>query len=274
MLDLMILPFLACLILTGIHAYLGVHVIERGVIFVDLALAQIAALGSVAAIGWGFSLHTPAAYLMSLGFTFVGAAIFSFTRLKESDIPQEAVIGIVYVVSAAAAVLVLDRIPSEAQHIKDMLVGNILFVDWPHIWRTFLLYSGIGVLHFLFRKRFILISCQPEEAEKKGISIRWWDFLFYMSFGVVVTSSVDLAGVLLVFSFLIIPAVCAILFTKNFGKRLTIGWILGAATSLAGVYASAAWDFPTGAAVVCAFGLLAICCGIVKSLLKQLAVMT
>ena len=269
MIDLMLLPFIVCLILVGIHAYLGIHVVERGVIFVDLALAQIAALGAVFGALMGFPLHSLHAYFMSLGFAFVGAAVFALTRFKESEIPQEAIIGITYVVAAAAAVLVLDRIPGEAQHIKEMLVGNILFVDWKHVAKIAALYSVVGLFHFLYRDRFILVSCDPDQAVQKGISIRLWDFLFYGTFGFVVTSSVHVAGVLLVFSFLIIPAVCAIMFTKNFRRRLAIGWVAGALTSLAGIYASGVWDFPTGAAMVCCFGLLVVGCGIAKYFLSN-----
>jgi len=270
MIDLMLLPFVACLVLVGIHAYLGIHVVERGVIFVDLALAQIAALGAISGALMGFPLHSSQAYFMSLGFTFVGAAVFALTRFRESEIPQEATIGIAYVVAAATAILVLDRIPGESEHIKEMLVGNILFVDWRELSKIAALYGVIGLFHYVCRERFILISCDPDKAAEKGISVRLWDFLFYVTFGFVVTHSVELAGVLLVFSFLIIPAVCAILFTKDFRKRLAIGWIAGSLTSLAGIYASGRWDLPTGAAVVCCFGLLVIGCGTAKCLLSAL----
>ncbi len=270
MFELMIPPFIACLILTGIHAYLGIHVVERGVIFVDLSLAQIAALGAIVAVLAGYPIHTTQAYLLSLMFTFIGAAIFSVTRLKERAVPQEAIIGIVYVVSAAASVLVLDKFPSEATHLKEMLVGNILFVNWREIFKTLTLYGAIGAVHFIFRDKFIMISCHPERAAAQGINIRLWDFLFYMTFGFVVTSSVEMAGVLLVFSFLIVPAVCAMLFTKHFGKRLLIGWALGAFASLIGVYASAEFDMPTGAAIVCVFGLLTLSSWIFRIFLKKM----
>src|ERR1700704_5137735 len=129
-LTFLILPFLAGLILTGIHAYLGVHVVERGVIFVDLSLAQIAALGSTIAVIFGYNVHDPITYFWSLGFTIVGAAIFALTRVhRETRIPQEAIIGIVYAVSAAAAILVMSKAPQETEHLKDMLVGNILAVN-------------------------------------------------------------------------------------------------------------------------------------------------
>ncbi|HAF96354.1 MAG: ABC transporter [Elusimicrobia bacterium GWC2_51_8] len=258
MIELMLLPFIAALILTGIHVYLGVHVVERGVIFVDLALAQLAALGAVVSVLFGFSLHSPQAYLFSLGFTFVGAALYAFTRLKDSHVPQEAVIGITYVVAAALAVLVLDRIPGEASHLKEMLVGNIIFVGSAEITKIAVLYGLIGFFHYAFRKKFILISKDPDEAQREGINVRLWDFLFYVTFGFVVTSSVAVAGVLLVFSFLIMPAVSTMLFTNDFKKRLLWGWGLGGLTSLAGIYASGRFDLPTGAAIVCAFGMLVI----------------
>ncbi|MFA6316080.1 MAG: metal ABC transporter permease [Elusimicrobiota bacterium] len=259
MLELMLAPGAACLVLVLIHAYLGIHVVERGVIFVDLALAQIAALGAVTGCLLGLDLHSTGSYLLSLGFAFVGAALFAVTRLKERDVPQEAVIGIAYVVAAAAAVLVLDRVPAEASHLKEMLVGNILFVTWGQVLKVACLYAAIGAFHYAFRDRFLLISCRPEEAASKGVGVRTWDFLFYVTFGIVVTSSVELAGVLLVFSFLIVPAVCAMLFTKDFRIRLLIGWGLGTLASLAGLAASASLDLPTGAAIVCAFGVLTAC---------------
>lgn len=264
MFDLMFAPFVACLILTGIHAYLGIHIIEREVIFVDLALAQIAALGAVFAILFGFPLHSTYAYFVSLLFTFIGATIFSLTRMKDKRVPQEAIIGIVYVVAAAGAILVLERIPQEAEHIKYMLVGNILFVNWNEILKIFLLYSVIGIFHYIFRDRFILISTDVELAEKKGIRIKLWDFLFYATFGFVVTSSVEIAGVLLVFSYLIIPAVCSVLLAKSLSKRLTIGWVLGTIGSILGLYFSAKLDLPTGAAIVCTFGGILIFIWLIK----------
>ncbi|MEW6685811.1 MAG: metal ABC transporter permease [Candidatus Edwardsbacteria bacterium] len=266
MFELMLLPFAACLILTGIHAYLGIHVIEREVIFVDLALAQIAALGAIIAFLFGMELHSTAAYVFSIAFTFVGATIFALTRLKERKVSQEAIIGIVYAVSAACSILVLDRAPSEAEHIKYMLVGNILFVKWPEIIKMAVLYGVIGLFHFIYRRKFLLISLNSEEAQKEKIPIKWWDFLFYATFGVVVTSSVEIAGVLLVFSYLIVPAVCAMLLSDKLKTRLLLGWALGSLTSLIGLYLSATLDFPTGAAIVCAFGLLVLGVAILQRL--------
>src|ERR1039457_4958647 len=237
-LQILLPAFVASLILTGIHAYLGVHVVERGVIFVDLSLAQIAALGTTVAYLAGYDLHSTTAYLFSLGFTFLGAAI----------------IGIVYAVSAAVAILVMSKATQETEHLKEMLVGNILSVTWKELARTAFLYSLVGLFHYIFRRQFLLISMNEPEAERQGLNIRWWDFLFYMSFGFVVTSSVAIAGVLLVFCFLIVPSVTAMLFAERLGPRLAIGWTMGAVVSALGVWFSFQFDMPTGAAIVGTFG--------------------
>src|SRR2546426_5488962 len=190
-------PFVASLILTGIHAYLGVHVVERGVIFVDLSLAQIAALGATIALLLpvaGGDPHGPAVYWISLAFTFIGAAVFSTIRGHRARIPQEAVIGICYAVASAAAILAMSKSAEQTEHLKEMLVGNILTVSWFEVGKTAGLYGLIGLFHFLCRRKFLLISMDPEKAEAQGINTRLWDFLFYASFGFVVTSSVAIAG--------------------------------------------------------------------------------
>ena len=248
--------FVAAVILTGIHAYLGVHVVERGVIFVDLSLAQIAAFGGTVGYLAGFDLHSPMAFVFSLGFTVLGAAIFAFTRVhRRTRIPQEAIIGIVYAVAAAASVLVMSKASRETEHLKEMLVGNILSVSWEDLGKTAVLYALVGLFHFVFRERFLLISRDEAEAERRGWNVRLWDFLFYASFGFVVTSSVTIAGVLLVFSFLIVPSVAAMLFSERLGIRLLIGWTMGVVVSAAGVALSFYFDLPTGAAIVVTFGV-------------------
>ena len=257
-LPFLIAPFLASLILTGIHAYLGVHVVERGVIFVDLALAQIAALGATIAILVGMDVHGSGAYWVSLAFTFLGAAIFAVVRTRTNHIPQEAFIGIAYAVASAAAILAMSKATGETEHLKDMLVGNILAVSYHDVERTAALYGAIGLFHYLFRKKFLLISTDPEEAQRQGIHVRLWDFLFYASFGFVVTSSVAIAGVLLVFCYLVVPSVGAMLFADRIGKRLAIGWTMGTVVSALGVYLSVVLDLPTGATIVCTFGLVLV----------------
>jgi zinc/manganese transport system permease protein len=252
--QIMGLPFMACLILTGIHAYLGFHVIERQVIFVDLALAQIAVLGSAFALVFGYEMDGAHGYLFSLTFTIVGAAIFALTRFKKQRIPHEAIIGIVYAVSAAALIMILSRSGEGDEHIKQSLVGNILLVNWPEIVKLFLVYSIIGAFHFVCRRQFFMISEDPDKAYQAGLKVRWWDFLFYVSFGFVVTSSVKIAGVLLVFSFLVVPSVCAMLLSENKRMRLFLGWVVGFLVSVLGMIVSFYLDFPTGASVVCVFG--------------------
>jgi zinc/manganese transport system permease protein len=274
MLAFLAAPFVASLILTGIHAYLGVHVVERGVIFVDLSLAQIAALGATIALLMpisGGDPHGPVVYWVSLAFTFLGAFVFSTIRSKRARIPQEAIIGICYAVASAAAILAMSKATSESEHLKDMLVGNILAVSWAEVGKTAVLYGVIGLFHFIFRHKFLAISMDPSRAEAEGISIRLWDFLFYASFGFVVTSSVSIAGVLLVFCYLIVPSVAAMLYSDTIGKRLAIGWTMGTIVSALGVYLSLRLDLPTGATIVCTFGLVLIAMAVVRPLVQRTA---
>jgi len=271
-LPFLIAPFLASLILTGIHAYLGVHVVERGVIFVDLALAQIAALGATIAILVGMDVHGGGAYWLSLAFTFIGAGIFAFARTRKGNIPQEAFIGIAYAVASAAAILAMSKATGETEHLKDMLVGNILAVSYKEVGKTAALYGAIGLFHYVFRKKFLLISTNLAEADRQGVNIRLWDFLFYASFGFVVTSSVAIAGVLLVFCYLIVPSVGAMLFSDKIGRRLAIGWTMGTVVSVLGIYLSVQLDLPTGATIVCTFGLVLVLMFVVQFVLSRLRV--
>jgi zinc/manganese transport system permease protein len=257
-LSFLLAPFVASLILAGIHTYLGVHVVERGVIFVDLSLAQFAALGMTIGVMAGLQPDTDASYLVSLGFTFVGAAVFSTLRGQRARIPQEAIIGICYAVASAAAILAMSKSTAQTEHLKEMLVGNILTVGWYEVGKTALLYGGVGLFHYIFRRKFLLISVNPEAAEAQGLSIRLWDFLFYASFGFVVTSSVAIAGVLLVFCYLIVPSVGAMLYASRIGPRLAIGWTMGTLVSALGVYLSLKVDLPTGATIVCTFAIVLI----------------
>jgi zinc/manganese transport system permease protein len=271
MLQFLLAPFVASLILTGIHAYLGVHVVQRGVIFVDLSLAQIAAFGGTIALLMPFTggdPHSSAVYWVSLAFTFIGAAVFSTIRGHQARIPQEAIIGICYAVASAASILAMSKATSESEHLKDMLVGNILAVSWPEVGKTALLYGGIGIFHFIFRHQFLAISRDHVAAAQSGLSTRFWDFLFYASFGFVVTSSVSIAGVLLVFCYLIVPSVGAMLYAESIGRRLAIGWTMGTIVSALGVLLSLMLDLPTGATIVCTFGLVLIVMALLKPLIR------
>jgi zinc/manganese transport system permease protein len=256
-LSLFLPPLVACLVIVAIHSYLGLHVIAREVIFVDLSLAQMAALGSAVAILAGRQPDSISAFLYALGFTSIGAAVFALTRTDQKGlVPQEAIIGIVYVVASAAAILVADRTPRGGEAIKDILVGSLLWVTWPAIGRLAAVYVVIGLGHWLLRRRFLTISFQPETALAKGWRIRWWDFLFYLSFGIVITFSVPIAGVLLVFSFLVVPAAVAFQFTRRYGPLAVVSWLAGALASASGLLVSFRYDLPTGPIVVCMFGLL------------------
>ena len=268
--QLMLYPLLACLLLPGILVYLGVHIVRREIIFVDLALAQVAALGTSVCLMLGHDAHDLHTYLWSLGFTFLGALIFAMTRNHGTHrVPQEALIGIVYVVAAAASILVLDRSAAGNEELKKTLVGDVLTVTWAQVWKTFLLYCGIGIVHFIFRKQFFAISFDPARAKAEGLSVRWWDFLFYALFGLVVTSFVQIGGVLLVFSYLIVPAVCAALLAKRLGMMLLIGWLVATAGGVAGLFASWHFNFPTGAAIICVLGGALVITSLVARLARR-----
>jgi zinc/manganese transport system permease protein len=256
-LSLFLPPLVACLVIVAIHSYLGLHVIAREVIFVDLSLAQMAALGSAVAVLVGAPPDSAAAVAYALGFTSLAAAVFALTRTEGKElVPHEAIIGIVYVVASAAAILVADRSPHGKEAIKDILVGTLLWVTWPQIARLAVVYAAAGLFHWLLRHRFLTISFEPAEATARGWRIRAWDFLFYLSFGLVITFSVPIVGVLLVFSFLVIPAAIAFQFTRRRGYLAILSWIAGAVASAAGLLLSFRFDLPTGPVVVCMFGLL------------------
>ena len=264
-------PLLMCLVFTGIHAYLGIHVIAREVIFVDIAMAQIAALGATGAFLAGFDLDSSVSWVAALGCTLLGAVVLTLTRSRERHISQEAVIGIVYAVSAAGAVLLADRAPHGAEHVRTMLVGNILTARPDEVARVAALYAAIGAVHWFCRKPLLLISTDPDRAFREGWRVRWWDLLFYATFGVVVASSVRIGGVLLVFSYLIVPALAGVALGGSLASRLVIGWAFGTAVSVLGIAGSAVFDLPTGATVVCAFGLALAALGIAALVARRRA---
>jgi zinc/manganese transport system permease protein len=252
-------PFLVALCLIGIHSYFGIQVLTRNVIFVDLALAQIAALGTTVAFMLGHSMQAPSAYGYSLAFTLLAALLLAFTRGWSGRLSQEALIGVIYVVAAAAAILLIDRAPQGAEHLKQILTGNILTTGIDELYTIVPIYLAIGLLHSALRHRLVNFE-----------SASWlWEFFFYASFGIVVTSSVALAGVLLVFSFLIIPAAIGVLYESRFSRQLVVGWTVGTLASAAGLAASYAWDLPTGAAMVCAFGASLAIAGLLYPFLRR-----
>lgn len=252
-LEVLLPPLVACLVLTGIHTYLGLHVVSRGVIFVDLALAQIAALGATFAFLLGYNPNGTEGYLYSLLFAVLGAAIFALSRFRDQKIPQEAIIGITYVVASALAILIADRAPQGAEFVEAMLTGALLWVPWATIAKVAILYGIVGLFHWIFRRQFLAVSLHHGDPPE-GLNVRFWDFLFYTSFGFVITSSVAMAGILLVFSFLVIPTVIALMFANRISTRLLIGWCVGTLASTVGLGLSYVYDFPSGPAVVVTFG--------------------
>jgi zinc/manganese transport system permease protein len=253
---LIMLPaFCECLVLVGIHSYLGIHVIKRKVIFVDLAFAQIAALGTLIAFLFGIPPHTPSAFVFAVFLTAIGAAIFSLCRFRRGRIPQEAVIGLVYAIAAAAAILLIDKAPHGAEHLKEILTGSILWVKWESVIIAALVYSAVGAFHYVFRKRFLAISDDADAAWKAGVNVRLWDFLFYLSFGLVITVSVDVAGVLIVFVFLVAPAILALLISTRLTVQLLTGWGLGVLVTTVGLILAYVLDLSTGPAVIATYGV-------------------
>ncbi|UCH35461.1 MAG: metal ABC transporter permease [Armatimonadota bacterium] len=248
--SLMLPAFCMCVLLVGIMSYLGIHVIKREIIFVDLALAQIAALGTLIALLLGIPLYTQASYVFAVVLTAIAAVIFTITRMRESKVPQEAVIGLVYAIAAATAILLIDKAPHGAEHVKDILTGSVLWVKWTTIRTAAIVFAAVGLFHYIFRRQFLLVAENAARAESAGVNVRVWDFLFYLSFGFVITMSVNTAGVLLVFVFLVAPAVMAMLVTDRLERQLLFGWLVGVAVTTAGLVVSYAADLPTGPMVI------------------------
>ena len=256
-------PFVACLLFPPLLVYLGLHVVRREVIFVDLALAQVATLGTCVALLMGYHFDDRITFWISLAVTFLGAAFFSWTRnTNKAAVPQEAVIGITFVVAAAAVILLLSRVAGGKEELEHLLTGDILNVTKGDIGQRVIVFAALGAFYGGFHKRFVLISSDPERAFAEGVRVRLWDFLFYAAFALVVVSFVRLGGVLLTFSYLIVPAVCGTILATDWTKRLAIGWGVAAASSLIGLWASYKMDLPTGAAIVVASGLLLTIVGI------------
>jgi zinc/manganese transport system permease protein len=261
------LPLAASVLFVLIHAYLGVHVLRRKIVFADLALAQLSALGATVAFASGYPAASAAGFAYALLFTATGAALLTSTRSLARFVSQEAFVGILYVVATAATVLVVDRSPHGAEHVKRILVGSILTVDLVDVAKLTVLYAAIGLLHWLVRRPLLALSSETTPAGRTSIAVWAWDFCFYLSFGVVVTSSVTTAGVLVVFSFLIVPAVIGSIFSGKLHVVLLIAWGAGIAASATGLAGSYLLDLPTGAAMVVALAGFLLLAGLAKALI-------
>lgn len=268
MIDLIVFmlpPLVACLAILLIHAYLGIHVLKREIIFVDLALAQIAALGTTFGFFMGISVGDNLSLLFSFGFVVVGSAVFALTRMRKQRIPQEAIIGIVYAIATSLAILVADRAPGGAEHIKEILTGSILWITWPTIWKILSVYAVVAAFHWVFRHKFLSISEDyVGAANQHGWWVKFWDFLFYVSFGIIIVLSIRVAGIMMVFSFLVVPAAISMLFSDRWNIKLLIGWAAGLLASILGLYFSYTYDFPSGPAIVSFLGVLLVLAGLIK----------
>ena len=260
--DFVQMALLCVIILAGIHAYLGYHVVSRGVIFVDLSLAQVSALGTTIA----FCVGVPpgaATYFVSLAFTLLGAWLISVSRMRDDRIPPEAFIGILYAAATAVPLLLLAHHAEGSELLHHMMAGSLLTVTPHELVKIAIMYSALGLFFYIYRDRFDIISRDREEAVKRGWNLTWWDFLFYAAFAVVVTSSVAIAGVLLVFSLLVIPPVSALFLTTRPAVRLAAGWAIAVAGSVVGVLVSVAFDLPAGPAVIAALASVMLLTGLV-----------
>lgn len=252
MLDLLLAPLVAAMVILLSHAYFGLHVIQRGVIFVDLALAQIAALCGTAALVVGVTHGSPLHYAASFAFTLLGALVFSMTRFDDSPVPQEAFIGITFVLASAAVILLAALSSEGAEHLQETMTGTLIWVDWSTVGIVSLAFAAVGLLHYVLRKPLLAVTFAPGRVRH----LRAWDFVFYGSFGFVITQSVNIAGVLMVFSVLVIPAVIAFLYTTSFRKALMIAWGSGTVAIVSGLAVSFLFDLATGPVLVLMFGVV------------------
>ncbi|MGZ3775124.1 MAG: metal ABC transporter permease [Pseudobdellovibrionaceae bacterium] len=237
-------PFILAVLLVGIHAYLGLHVLEREVIFVDISLSQVAALGSAVSLFFVHENESTLALLLSLSFCLFVSFALALLRRYEKSVSQEALIGMTYALSSGGLMLVADKLPHGAEHLKEALIGNILFVTWPQVLETFVIYAIIGIIHWIFRKQFW-------QASRGQNGLFWWDFLFYFLFGIVITFSTKHAGVLVVFSILVAPAALATRYFKTIFSKLIFAWLAGTLGLLLSFVLSYKFDLPAGAAIVC-----------------------
>ena len=265
--------FIACLTILGILGYLGIHVLEREIIFIDIALAQVAATGSTLAfILFRQQLTEENTYILRLFaicFTLIAAAFFSYVSKRVSQISQETVIGVSYAIAAAATLFLLATAAGSDVHMEEMLTGSILWAGWTDILHFTVVFAAAGIFLYIFHNKFTKISCDYEGAEKYGVNVMWWDFLFYASMGIIITYTVEFAGVLLTFSFLIIPSVFSAMFAQSWRNRLLLAWVLGAVVSIAGLAFSYRFDFSCGPSMVSILGLVLIVAALIKKAIPE-----
>ena len=264
------LPFLACIIIGAILGYLGIHVLKREVIFIDIALAQIAVVGSIAAhLAFEAHGHSLVGYVCSLGSVLLASAFYALVRRRIFQISLEAIIGISYAIAAAAALFLVGVAPGGHLHVQAMLSGSLLWTKWSDVIAGLVLFSAVGLAFFIFRRPFKKISGNYDNAVAQRMNVVWWDFLFYALLGVVITSAVRIAGVVAVFAFLIIPASVSALLCSNWSGRILITWLTSIVASLMGLLFAYYLDFSLGPCVVLFLGVLLIIVSLASRYLQQ-----
>ncbi|MCE5252453.1 metal ABC transporter permease [bacterium] len=260
--------FVACLVILFILGYLGIHVLEREIIFIDIAFAQIATVGSALVFilfrQHALEEHSVVERIFALGCTICAAAFFSFVSKKVTRISQETVIGVSYAIAAAATIFLLSLAAGGDVHLEEMFAGSILWAKWPQILLCAAVYSIIGIFHYIFRSKFIRLTTDYKGAAQGGMNVMVWDFLFYASMGIVITYTVEISGVLLTFAYLIIPATFSALFAQGWRSRLIITWLMGALVSIAGLAFSYCFDFSCGPSLVSMMGFVLIIAALFK----------
>jgi len=266
-------PFLVCLTMVVILGYMGIHVLKREVIFIDIALAQIAAVGAIVA-HIAFKAHGDSlfGYSIAFGFTLAASAFYSLVRRKVNQIPLEAVIGVSYAIAAAAALFLVGIAPGGHIHVQHMLAGSILWATWKDFLLCMFVFSAVGLCFYIFRQPFKEISDNYETAIKKGTKVVWWDFLFYALFGIVITLAVRIGGVVVIFAFLIIPATISALFSSSWGRRLVSSWAVGIGATITGILFADRFDFSIGSAISLFLGVALVIAGLSRIGRKRITI--
>ncbi len=257
-------PIAGCVVMAGILSYFGNHILTRGIIFIDIALAQIVALGTMVGLLMGFTEDTMTIELVSLLFTLLIISVFALTKFEKQVVPQEAIIGIIYGLGLGLAMLLAEKIPGGSNFISKTITGNILWVTWDKVFSCFILFLAIAIIHFFFRKPFIKISESKENLPFSIKRIRLYELLFYITFSLVVVRSVPIGGIFLVFTLLIAPTAIATLFTSSWKQRFIWSWIIGILGSIAGVFISYHMNISNGPAIVCLLGIMVFVLALVK----------
>ena len=257
-------PIAASVLLAGVLGYFGTHILTRGIIFIDIAIAQIAALGTMIGLLLGFAEESAGVQLLSYGFTMIVIGSFAFLRTRQSVIPAEAVIGIIYCLGLALALLLAERIPGGSNYITKTITGNILWVTWDKVFIIALLFAGIGLIHLVFGAKFISLSEICRINPSLQLKDKLYSLLFYTTFCIVVVKSVQIGGIFLVFTLLIAPSVASSLYFQSWKSRLVWSWVIGIFGTVSGIFLSYSLNVSNGPAIVVLLGLLVFVLALIK----------